>query len=681
MTDKQAESLEDMRSCLVCQLCDKRMTEPATLLACAHSFCHNCILKYTENSWTCPLPGCRTPVTMKGGSRESIKKNHLISAVASSLVNIEQIIATGPANWWVGRKDEGQKSSVQFEDEEEVVDFQMIMDQDSNNRKREGSASEEEDDASSTTKEYNIGEDITRENNAAGGQSGRETMSLDQSLFPLDESAKFNEKYAAPPEFSCSPIAMQSSQPEPNDSPMPSIYEDNGRRTATVIQLDRVLMPTAQKSDTKSAIGQLEEAPSKPSSSRKKQRSSISTPSDPLSLGKKSPPEQRNPRRATRVSFQQQPRVMLLNPSWTLSSAHTRCLRKCTNDGFVSMLKMRSNDAFDNDDEYDSGFDFDTKEGRELFLASLSSNRTVQQPPAPMSFYAISTEKDESFSFDEAITVPRSFPYYLAVACGLPIVDIEFISSAANLKRRGTMNHQRYPFPSLPGAGSDKKRDKKKNSQKEYLVLGASNYSWGAPKKARAAALDRHSLWQKEEGPHAQSETLLPGTDLLHEYSVLLLGEFDQPNHSKRTVAKRKKQRDSEIKGGGYCTRGNISLLLQLCGAKVYDIDSVAASKHIKKGLTVNHFTSIKKAMPLGAPGNGPILINALQSVEEGSHSNIIVMVKDKSDSKLGSEFLNQLNSVTSMAEDKVSQIPVVSCQWLFDSIGEFEAKDTRCSS
>merc|ERR1712241_860073 len=123
----------------------------------------------------------------------------------------------------------------------------------------------------------------------------------------------------------------------------------------------------------------------------------------------------------------------------------------------------------------------------------------------------------------------------------------------------------------------EKKRGKK-SDQRDYLVLGASDYTWDAPKKARATAIERHSLWQKGEGPHAQLKTLPPGTDLLCEYSVLLLGEFDQPNHSKRTVAKRRKQRESETKGG-YCTRGNISLLLQLCGARVYDIDSVTASR------------------------------------------------------------------------------------------------------
>ena len=54
MTPAQARSLTAMRACLTCHLCDKRFTEPATLMACMHSFCHSCILEYTEDNWYCP---------------------------------------------------------------------------------------------------------------------------------------------------------------------------------------------------------------------------------------------------------------------------------------------------------------------------------------------------------------------------------------------------------------------------------------------------------------------------------------------------------------------------------------------------------------------------------------------------------------------------------------------------
>ena len=77
----------------------------------------------------------------------------------------------------------------------------------------------------------------------------------------------------------------------------------------------------------------------------------------------------------------------------------------------------------------------------------------------------------------------------------------------------------------------------------------------------------------------------------------------------------------------------------------------------------------------LGDVENGVTLNDILQSfpAKESSSSNLIVMVKDKTDAKLGNEFLLQL-----AGEDSVrSQIPIVACQWLLDSIGDFELQKT----
>ena len=534
------------------------------------------------------------------------------------------------------------------EDEDESIDFQKMAaekeDDTNNKRKREESSSDDDEDDDKT-------EDIPQKDN------GRKTMSIDQSLFSIDERKKSAEET---PKFSCgSTIQMQASQ-------CPSIggdeSEDDERQTATASQLDRVLMASSgKKSDMKSPppsekVPQLEVLPGS-NRKKKKQHTSILTPPDKSMLGKKKQSPKRL--RTTRVSFQQQPRVLLLDPSWKLCNAHTRTLRKC-NDDFLTILKMPTEDAFDTTDEFDSGFDFDTKEGRDAFMAKLSSDRTANLPPAPLSFYAVSTEKDEELAPFGSV-VPRSFPYYLSVACGLPIVDIEFLSSAANKKRQGTMSHQRYPFPHIPGADDT-------TDACPFLVLGASDHKWNVPQYAYKAAMDRHNLWQKEEGPNAKLDTLLPGTDMLHDYSILLLGEFDQPNHSKRTGVKKRKDRNSEATGVGYCTRGNITLLLQLCGAQVYDIDNVVTSKHIKKGLTEDELTSIKNAVSIDG-NNGETLNDSLQSASgEGDTNKVVVMVRDRSDLKLGIEFINQLTDGT-----KASQIPVVSCQWLLDCIGDFE--------
>lgn len=496
---------------------------------------------------------------------------------------------------------------------------------------------------------------------------GRKTLSIDQSIFPPDQSMKFN---STPPVFSCSPIAMQSSQAET------TLDGKEQQPTPTCHTLQCDIASLDRKSGTNPSPAS-EQSPS----IVKKTPTSMTQQSGGASLmtTMKTSPDP-TPRRASRVSFQQQPRVILLNPSSTLSNEHSRCLRRCVNDGFISILKSPQHqllDASDYVDEFDSGFDFDTEEDRQFFLDLLSSNRSENRPPASASFYAISTERDMNFSVGEAIIVPRSLSYYLSVAAGLPIVDIEFISSAASMKRSGTMSHQRYPFPYI-SISDGKLAVSKKHSRSDYLVLGASNYTWDAPMKARDAAMHRHSLWQDEKGPHSKLETLLPGTDLLHAYSVVLVGEFDQNCHSKRTnVAKRRRHLESsKVSGSDYCTRGNICLLLQLCGANVYNIDCLMSSKQIKKGLTVDQLSDVKSAVSLGANINNQTTLehdlnDCLEGRSQHKPRNLLVMVKDSSDIKVGIDFLAQLNLNGSVLP------AVVTCQWLLDSIGEFEVKET----
>lgn len=597
------------------------------------------------------------PVTMKGGSRESIKKNHVLSAVSASLENIEKILTTAPTNWWLGRNDDKeQASSIHSKGEQtEEVDFQTIMDQASNKRKADERDPEETDDCDASSDH--------EENNAA--TKVRKTLSLDQSLF--SDSRSFNQNMFSGSRHSrigsLSPIAMLSSQPE-QDSPMPYI----GEESAVAGHTNAVLMPCAQTCATRKTSPGF----SKASPQREQRASPSTTPLNQLSAGKKTP--QPSEHQKPRVSFQQQPRVMLLNPSWTLSNQDTRCLRTCINDGLFSILKIDSkHDLYDTEDQFDSIFEFETEEARQSFLALLSSSRKIHAPPAPLSFYAISTERDLSFSFaGEVITVPRSFPYYLAVACGLPIVDIGLLTSVTKLKRRGATRYQRYLFPSV--THSTCKVMDENSSQADYIVRGASNYSWDAPEKARAAALLRHSMWLKGEGPHASSQNLLPGCNLLHGYSVLLLGEFDQLNQRKQPiVSKRKKKQGSEEKGGRYCTRGNMILLLQLCGANVYDVDSIAASTQVKRGLTTKQIIGIKNLMPLGGLEDGTTLSDALQtgSKEVSCTDNVVVMVKDLYDSRLASDFFSQMSPLLN-----VKSHPLVTCQWLLDSIGDFEVKN-----
>ncbi|KAL7443630.1 hypothetical protein ACHAXM_009069 [Skeletonema potamos] len=665
MTAVMSASLETLRSSLLCGLCNQMMKDAATL-GCAHSFCYDCISKYTEHKWNCPFPSCNQSVTsMKGNSSSYIKKNPQINDVVIALKRIEENVRVAPDNWWEDgdnedtaaddENDGGNKN--QEEEEEEIVDFAAMQQNDNNS-----------DDESSTAKAY----EPEGEKKKCDKMN---EMSIEQSLFPSDQSADAKaDSNASLPRFSgVSTIAWQHSQmteeskkSKESTTPLDSV----GPQTATASQLDRALMlDSGQQDPSKAAASYLgvevkssitKHVPNQPEkkktpNSEKKRKNSNTPTAEPTPKS----------RRTFRVSFQPLPKVMLLKPSLALKNTESRSIRKCIKDDMISMLKMPRDDVME-DDNLDTGFDFDTEGGREHFLSLLSSKKDDDSTAVPLSHYALSTERE--YAFEEGVVVPRSFQFYLAVACGLSIVDISFLDSHSKKKRLGIMNHQRYLIPSI---------DVNSITQEEKAthVIGASNHNWFAPQKARSAAIERHSLWTKDEGIHASSDTLLPGTDLLQNYSVVLVGDFDQPSVSKR-VAK-KKVKSTEATSDGSRTRGNISILLQLCGAKIYDVTSIATSKQIKKGLNKTQIADVTHASPLGHSQHShesPTLKDALQ---DDADRELIVMVKDKSDTNLGTDFLVQYESFASESK-KSGSIDVVSCDWLFDCIGDFQVHKSR---
>lgn len=517
--------------------------------------------------------------------------------------------------------------------------------------KRKRSEDEEDGDASSTTESIDIAEATAQAKVAHDNTPiAKQNTTIDQPLFDTVEKAKLDQSCALPSNFSqeYSPITIKGSQLSDGTLELNvSMPTSDGQKTATASQIEGVMQSLESESQKKKSTFASSEnnktaTPPKP----KKFKSSMKTP--PSNSGATS--SEQKACHASRVSFQPQPRVMLLSPSWFLKPADERTLRKCISEGMIEMIEHPDGHD-DSMDDLDMNFDFDTAEGRGAFLDVLSHSA------ARSSFYAISTDKDYAVP-GAGIVVPRSFQYYLAVACGMPIVDIEFLATFTKNKRSG-IGHQRYPFPSSPGKEADKEKD--------FCVIGATDHSWNVPQKARAAALERHSSWSKGSGDATPTETLRPGTDLLQGYTVILLGEFDQPN-SKRAAAKRKKQQpNAESKN---YTRGHVNLLLKLCGAKVYEVDSVTTLKQVKKGLSDEQLAGIGNVVPTGKEGS-PILKDAFAE----NDSKVFVLVNDSVGVKFANEVLNQLGS--SISNDKVSETSVVTREWLLDCIGEFEVKTT----
>eukprot|EP00557_Chaetoceros_sp_GSL56_P001205 CAMPEP_0176490512 /NCGR_PEP_ID=MMETSP0200_2-20121128/7912_1 /TAXON_ID=947934 /ORGANISM="Chaetoceros sp., Strain GSL56" /LENGTH=820 /DNA_ID=CAMNT_0017887827 /DNA_START=40 /DNA_END=2502 /DNA_ORIENTATION=- len=94
-TTSMAESLEELRSSLLCPICNNLMKDPTTL-SCTHSFCMECISN--QKAWTCVMPGCNMPVTLRG--KKSYIVNPQLSSVVSSLEVIQKTINSARPEWW-----------------------------------------------------------------------------------------------------------------------------------------------------------------------------------------------------------------------------------------------------------------------------------------------------------------------------------------------------------------------------------------------------------------------------------------------------------------------------------------------------------------------------------------------------------------------------------------------------
>lgn len=90
-----ADSLEELYSCLTCQICNQLMKEPTTL-TCSHSFCMKCISE--QKAWTCVFPGCNMPVTV--GGKRSYVGNPQLCSIVESLKNLQSAINSAPKSLW-----------------------------------------------------------------------------------------------------------------------------------------------------------------------------------------------------------------------------------------------------------------------------------------------------------------------------------------------------------------------------------------------------------------------------------------------------------------------------------------------------------------------------------------------------------------------------------------------------
>lgn len=101
-TEEMRRSISKFASLLICPLCNKIFDRPATLSACAHTFCMNCIDAYSANNSVCPVQGCGMPMSIVGSNGGSFRKLNLqISQTIESLQLICNSVNQSKENWWL----------------------------------------------------------------------------------------------------------------------------------------------------------------------------------------------------------------------------------------------------------------------------------------------------------------------------------------------------------------------------------------------------------------------------------------------------------------------------------------------------------------------------------------------------------------------------------------------------
>eukprot|EP00534_Pseudo-nitzschia_fraudulenta_P009765 CAMPEP_0201164702 /NCGR_PEP_ID=MMETSP0851-20130426/61408_1 /ASSEMBLY_ACC=CAM_ASM_000631 /TAXON_ID=183588 /ORGANISM="Pseudo-nitzschia fraudulenta, Strain WWA7" /LENGTH=197 /DNA_ID=CAMNT_0047445195 /DNA_START=160 /DNA_END=753 /DNA_ORIENTATION=+ len=123
-TSEMQRSIAKFAKLLICPLCNKIFDRPATLSACAHTFCMNCIDAYSCNHSTCPVKGCGMPISIVGGNGGSFRKLNLqISQTIESLQLICRSLNRSKENWWLSpatlESIEQMKSSKTEDDEDD----------------------------------------------------------------------------------------------------------------------------------------------------------------------------------------------------------------------------------------------------------------------------------------------------------------------------------------------------------------------------------------------------------------------------------------------------------------------------------------------------------------------------------------------------------------------------------
>jgi len=288
------------------------------------------------------------------------------------------------------------------------------------------------------------------------------------------------------------------------------------------------------------------------------------------------------------------------------------------------------------------------------------------------SLYALSVHSE--FATGDGFLVSRSFPYALAVAKGMLIVDQTF------LRDRTTSNEDPlddsvssdkqwlYPkeYPTESNASDSKHRnstnDTKDACKQNYHIIGdVKSEQWMAPQKAREAKMANISV----------------GCGLFDKYTIVLVGEFDllkgrnkggrtrsrSRGHGSNRQVHVKQENDTKtnmetepnsclyLEEPKLFTRERIKVIMKLCQANVLDMNDPVEKVMLENIIS----TSTKKDLEF-----------------------LIFMIRPKAnvrDFRLGQKIVDQYELSASQVMKGELDFPLVNSNWALDSLFNFELR------
>lgn len=559
-------SLEGLHSCLFCPLCNHVFTNPVTLPACAHSFCQSCIREYSCNNYNCPT--CHLPITLRG-SREGgfDKTNPQIETVVTSFRTICGALSAAPNQWWKQTQEPDevvQDLEVVEGGTTETYTFDMPRDDDEEDDEvmEELPAEEEE-----VMDDFQIhGPKLTMDDDAT-------------ELFPpVDCNSSFaSRRSCSLPSQSpnCSMIPTMDSQPLVTTPAANHNHHENEKEN-----IPRIQLPTPKiNNDNNAGKKKVYETPieerastlltieNNTHSNRKRKNSSQTTKiasNDNDDLTNKKSRASNDQQRSMSEENVDLDRSHNKTPEITKGN-HFACSSTNEKHSSVKSRKKNTREAslpsrLENSTSCDNNKDSKTMTVNTTKKNSLASKKKkdnhILRIFCASKFSAKDTATLETLEKQNAIEIVSSleeedddddvialcgnaemetgdgwlvgltYGYLWAMARGIPILHASYLSDGSYKK--------------------NKNKNKKKPEAKQRVIGIGSSVDWMGPQRAQEAMM--------------QEKKLL----LLQDYTIILVGKFDQLPQSRRGGTALDSQHTVYSK-----TR--IHTLLRLCGATVFE--------------------------------------------------------------------------------------------------------------